>query len=33
VGKPIQEAALLQVLGELLQLEWLYEGESAGGHR
>ena len=31
VGKPIQEAALLQVLGELLQLEWLYEGESPGG--
>ena len=32
VGKPIQEAALLLVLGELLQLEWLYEGESAGAH-
>ena len=31
VGKPIQEAALLEVLGELLQLEWLHEGESPGG--
>ena len=28
VGKPIQEVGLLQVLGALLQLEWLYEGES-----
>jgi hypothetical protein len=26
VGKPIQEAALLQVSATLLQLEWLREG-------
>jgi len=29
VGKPIQESTLLQVMGRLLQLEWLYESESA----
>jgi CheY-like chemotaxis protein len=28
VGKPIQESLLLLVMGRLLQLEWLYEGES-----
>ena len=32
VVKPIQEAALLQAMGELLQLEWLYEEKSAGDH-
>jgi len=31
VGKPIQEAVLLEILGRLLQLEWLHEGESPGG--
>ena len=31
VGKPIQETGLLQLLGELLRLEWLYEAESPDG--
>ena len=31
VGKPIQESRLLQMMGELLKLEWLYDEVSAGG--